>query len=161
VNDLLKMMNPEKLEITIHQYMPSFHMEHCVFAATLSRGSSYLDCGKPCEKHDVELKDQFGNQHLIKADQECRNTMFNAVPYSAARYFEEWKDLGLGFLRYEALKESGPDLIQKIKGYCDLIQGRKTAAELVSDLRLLERYGLGLGSISRQTEYQSRKNIKI
>ena len=60
-------------------------MEHCVFAAFLSKGHSYRDCGKPCEKHHVELKDQFGNFHFIKADQECRNTMFNAIPQSAAK----------------------------------------------------------------------------
>jgi putative protease len=55
---LLQNTNAQKLEITIHQSMPSFHMEHCVFAAFLSKGKSFKDCGKPCEKHLVQLKDQ-------------------------------------------------------------------------------------------------------
>ena len=63
-------------EVTIHQYMPEFHMEHCVFAAFLSEGNSFKDCGKPCEKHNVMLRDFFGNHHYIKADQECRNTLY-------------------------------------------------------------------------------------
>jgi len=34
-------------DITIHQHMPMFHMEHCVFCAFLSKGKDYHDCGRP------------------------------------------------------------------------------------------------------------------
>ncbi|MGC4072119.1 MAG: hypothetical protein QM760_06300 [Nibricoccus sp.] len=43
-------------DLTIHQHMPMFHMEHCVFCAFLSSGTDYHDCGRPCEKHEVRLK---------------------------------------------------------------------------------------------------------
>jgi putative protease len=155
--DLLEASDPSRLEVTAHQYMPSFHMEHCVFAAFLSQGSSFRDCGKPCERHRVELKDQFGNRHEIKPDQECRNTMFNAIPQSAARFIDSWKQKGLGWVRYEALYERGADLIDKIQGYQDLVAGRKSAEQLVAELKLLEKYGLGEGAIARTQEYQSRK----
>ncbi len=154
---LLEQSVTRKLEITAHQYMPSFHMEHCVFAAFLSNGSSFRDCGKPCEKHRVELKDQFGNHHQIKADQECRNTMFNSVSQSAAQYVQQWQNLGLGFIRYEALFENGNDLIQKIQAYIDLLNGQKTADQLSKELQLSEKYGLGTGAISKEREYVSRK----
>jgi len=137
--------------------MPSFHMEHCVFAAFLSKGSSFRDCGKPCEKHRVELKDQFGNRHQIKADQECRNTMFNAVPQSAARFVEQWKKAGLGSIRYEALYERGDELVGKIRGYQDLLLGKRTFEQIVGELKLHEKYGLGEGAIAKTQEYQSRK----
>ena len=71
LNDLIQFVAPSTLEITIHQYMPEFHMEHCVFAAFLSDGNSFRDCGRPCEKHLVHLKDMYGNQHEIK----CRSRM--------------------------------------------------------------------------------------
>jgi putative protease len=130
VQELLASTRAEQMEVTVHQYMPSFHMEHCVFAAFLSKGSSFRDCGKPCEKHQIELRDQFGNNHQIKPDQECRNTMYNAVSASAARFIPDWKMQGLGFARFEALRERGEDLIKKIQAYQDLLMGRRTPAEV-------------------------------
>jgi len=117
LENILKKSPAEKLEITVHQYMPSFHMEHCVFAAFLSNGSSYKDCGKPCEKHLVQLKDQFNHLHWIKPDHECRNTMFNAQAQTALNSVEAWLDLGLGTVRYEALYETGQELLYKLKHY--------------------------------------------
>ena len=48
---LLRAAPPEWFEITIHQHMPMFHMEHCVFCAFLSSGTDYTNCGRPCDKH--------------------------------------------------------------------------------------------------------------
>ena len=45
---------PEWFEITIHQHMPMFHMEHCVFCAFLSNGTDYTNCGRPCDRHERE-----------------------------------------------------------------------------------------------------------
>jgi putative protease len=50
---LLRSAPPEWFEVTIHQHMPMFHMEHCVFCTFLSKGKDYRDCGRPCEKHRV------------------------------------------------------------------------------------------------------------
>ncbi len=157
VCDLLKSSDASKVEITIHQHMPAFHMEHCVFAALLSQGSSFRDCGKPCEKHRVQLVDEFGNRHQIKADPECRNTMFNAVAQSAAGYFAEWRTLNLGSVRYEALFERGQELIGKIAAYQKLLMNKKSAKDLIAELKLSETYGLGEGPISKTNEYRSIK----
>ncbi|MBK9323458.1 MAG: U32 family peptidase [Bdellovibrionaceae bacterium] len=157
LNELLQSGAANRFEVTVYQYMPSFHMEHCVFAAFLSKGSSYLDCGKPCEKHEVKLKDQFGHWHQIKADQECRNTMFNSTSQSAARYLKEWESLGLGYIRYEALKERGAELITKIKAHLDFINGEKELTSLIKDLGDVESYGLSESHFQREKEYQSRK----
>lgn len=157
VSELIQAGQAERFEVTVYQYMPSFHMEHCVFAAFLSKGSSYRDCGKPCEKHDVKLKDQFGHWHQIKPDQECRNTMFNGTSQSAARYIKEWETLGLGYIRYEALKERGAELITKIQAHLEFIGGRKELASLMKDLGDVESYGLSESHFQREKEYQSRK----
>ncbi|NUN06257.1 MAG: U32 family peptidase [Bdellovibrio sp.] len=158
VSELIQAGQAERFEVTAYQYMPSFHMEHCVFAAFLSKGSSYKDCGKPCEKHDVKLKDQFGNWHQIKPDQECRNTMYNGTSQSAARYVKEWESYGLGFIRYEALKERNSELITKIQAHLDFINGSKELDSLIKDLGDVESYGLSESHFQREKEYQSRKN---
>jgi putative protease len=35
---LLRLAPPDWFELTLHRHMPMFHMEHCVFAAFLSKG---------------------------------------------------------------------------------------------------------------------------
>lgn len=159
VADLLKKTDASRLEVTLHQHMPAFHMEHCVFASLLSKGSSFKDCGKPCEKHRVQLKDEFGNRHQIKADPECRNTMYNGVAQSAVKHFNNWKSLGLTSVRYEALYEVGQELVGKIAAYQKFINAEKSAETLVEELKLTETYGLGEGPIGKTREYQSRKKV--
>lgn len=157
MSKLLQNTPAAKIEVTIYQYMPSFHMEHCVFAAFLSEGSSYRDCGKPCEKHDVRLKDQFQNWHQIKPDQECRNTMYNAKAQSAARFLRDWANQGLGFVRFEALKERGDELVVKLAAHIDLLKGQIDFTELMTSVGAIESYGISEGQLGRDREYQSRK----
>ncbi|MBC7457921.1 MAG: U32 family peptidase, partial [Bdellovibrionaceae bacterium] len=157
LNLLLQNSDAQKLEVTVHQAMPSFHMEHCVFAAFLSKGSSFKDCGKPCEKHKVQLKDQFGNHHWIKPDHECRNTMYNAKSQTALPYLSQWQKHHIGFIRYEALYEQGAELIQKISAYLNVLDGQTTTDQASQMLETVESYGLSSGNLSKQQEYQSRK----
>lgn len=154
---LLKNVDARKAEVTIHQSMPSFHMEHCVFAAFLSKGKSYKDCGKPCEKHKVQLKDQFGHYHWIKPDHECRNTMYNSAAQTALPYLDQWRRLGLGEIRYEALHESGDELIKKVTNYVDAISGKKSIVDALADLKTTEVYGLSARQLTKTDEYRARK----
>jgi putative protease len=57
----------DRYELTLHQHMPMFHMEHCIFAAFLSNGTDYTNCGRPCDRHRVEVRDRVGQTHLVKA----------------------------------------------------------------------------------------------
>ena len=155
--DLAKAGNPSSMEVTLHQYMPEFHMEHCVFAAFLSKGHSFKDCGKPCEKHEVKLKDPYGNWHFLKADQECRNTFFKATPQSASFMVEELSKLGVSRFRLEALNETGPEMMKKLVTYLRLIKGDLTSEQAVNELQLLESYGLGLGQLNKSDSYKDRK----
>ena len=160
LKSLMENGQSEKMEVTIHQYMPSFHMEHCVFAAFMSKGSSYKDCGKPCEKHRLELKDQFGNHHQIKADQECRNTMFNATAQSAAKMIPELKSLSVGEVRFEALYERGDVLEKKIKTYIAVVKSddKNEITTLINQLGVEEKYGLSDGA-HKEREYKDRKKF--
>jgi putative protease len=157
VNKMIQNIDASKLEITIHQYMPEFHMEHCVFAAFMSKGNSFKDCGKPCEKHKVHLKDMYGNRHEIKADQECRNTMFNAKAQSTVKFFEHWLSEGVSFYRYECLHESGQEIVDKLKVYFNLLAKNISVDQAYLDLGKVESYGLGIGNMSKTREYKDRK----
>lgn len=145
--ELLKNTDASRIEVTTHQYMPSFHMEHCVFAAFLSKGSSFKDCGKPCEKHKVELRDQFGNHHFIKADQECRNTMYNATAQSAASLLPQLLELGVCEFRIEMLDEMEDTLIKKVSSYINFLENNISITELTSNIGELEKFGLGSGQL--------------
>jgi U32 family peptidase len=157
VNALIKNSDASKIEITLHQYMPEFHMEHCVFAAFMSTGSSFKDCGKPCEKHQVHLVDMYGNRHEIKADQECRNTMFKATAQSSIKYFSDWKAKGVGYFRFECLHEVGSKLEFKIKTYLALLSGEIDFEQAYQRVGTVESYGLTDGGLGKVKEYRSRK----
>jgi putative protease len=70
-------------EVIIHHPMALFHMEHCVIAALLSEGRDHRTCGRPCDRHQVSLRDRAGVDHPVEADVGCRNTVFHARPQSA------------------------------------------------------------------------------
>ena len=99
---------PRGSNSTLHQHMPMFHMEHCVFAAFMSKGSTFLDCGRPCEKHRVHLRDRVGMEHPLRADVGCRNTLFNAAAQTGARFFRKaiFKQRACCNYRIELLEES-------------------------------------------------------
>ncbi|MFP5384603.1 MAG: DUF3656 domain-containing protein [Bacteriovoracia bacterium] len=155
--DMISYSDPSKIEVTLHQYMPEFHMEHCVFAAFLSKGSSFKDCGKPCEKHEVKLKDPYGNMHFLKADQECRNTFFKATPQSAGFLVKELKEKGVGSFRLEALNESTQEINKKILTYLKLLNGDMSSTGALNELKVMESYGLGLGQLNKADSYKDRK----
>jgi putative protease len=155
--DMIEHSSPSDMEVTVHQYMPEFHMEHCVFAAFLSKGSSFKDCGKPCEKHEVKLKDPYGNMHFLKADHECRNTFFKGTPQSAGFLIHDLIKKGVGCFRIEALNEEPQELNTKILNYLKLINGEVTSDEMMKNLKVMESYGLGLGQLNRSDSYRDRK----
>ena len=82
-----------------------FHMELCVFAAMLSAGRDYRDCGRPCEKHRVALRDRLGVPHPLVADAGCRNTVFNGRAQSSADYIPRMLQAGIAWYRVELLQE--------------------------------------------------------
>ena len=158
--DMIEFSDPSKMEVTLHQYMPEFHMEHCVFAAFMSTGTSFKDCGKPCEKHEVKLKDPYGNMHFLKADQECRNTFFKATPQSAGFLVKELKEKKISSFRLEALSETAEEINLKILTYLKLLSNEVTAEDALNSLKVVESYGLGLGQMNKGDTYKDRKKVQ-
>ena len=157
VDDILNMAPAAWFEIIVHHYMPEFHMEHCVFAAFLSQGSSFRDCNKPCEKHVVSMKDPYGNFHHLAADQECRNTMFATTPTSATGLIQNWYDKGVRSFRIEGLSESGSDLFKKVVTYDQLLQKNIDKNEARESIGGVESFGVSSGQMQKKDSYQDRK----
>lgn len=133
-------------ELTLHQHMPLFHMEHCVFAAFLSNGKSFLDCGRPCEAHRVHVRDRVGIEHPLRADVGCRNTLYNAVPQTGARFFDELSATGLRRFRVELLEENAAETERVLRAYQRLLSGSKLGEELWRDLAAQSQLGVTRGT---------------
>jgi putative protease len=146
VLDLLAAAPAHWFELTLHQHMPMFHMEHCAFAAFLSEGKTFLDCGRPCEKHRVHLRDRVGIDHPLRADVGCRNTLFNAVPQTGARFFAQLADAGLRDYRIELLEENATESERIIRAYQELLAGRQEGEGLSRTLRAQSQLGVTRGT---------------
>lgn len=144
--DLLRGCSPDWFEITIHQHMPMFHMEHCVFCAFLSTGKDYTDCGRPCEKYDVKLRDRAGVEHVLRADAGCRNTLFNGTAQTGAEYVRDLIELGARYFRIEFTNESPEQLQETVSCYQELLRGEITGAQLWQKLKLQNQLGVTRGA---------------
>ena len=147
VLDLLAAAPPAWFELTLHQHMPLFHMEHCVFAAFMSKGSSFLDCGRPCDRHRVHLRDRVGVAHPLRADVGCRNTLFNAVPQTGAQFFEALMTAGLRNFRVELLEENVAETRRVVRAYQELLSGAREGGALWRELKAQSQIGVTKGTL--------------
>ncbi|MEI7957778.1 MAG: DUF3656 domain-containing protein [Verrucomicrobiota bacterium] len=146
VLDLVRNASPDWFELTLHQHMPMFHMEHCVFAAFLSPGTSHLDCGRPCDAHRVHLRDRVGSAHPLRADAGCRNTLYNAVAQTGAQFHEELAAAGLKRFRVELLEESGEETLRCLHAYEALLGEVQSGEDLWRELRAQSQLGVTKGT---------------
>ena len=130
--------------------MPMFHMEHCVFCAVLSPGTNKTNCGRPCDTHQVKLRDRIGMEHPLMADVGCRNTLFNAVPQSAAEAVPQLLAAGVRSFRVELLDAAGPALRDVLELYQRLLAGAVTAKEVWSKLQASNRVGVTRGTLEER-----------
>jgi U32 family peptidase len=147
LSDLLQSCPPDWLEITIHQHMPMFHMEHCVFCAFLSEGKDFRDCGRPCDTHEVKLRDRAGAEHILQADAGCRNTVFNSTAQTGAEYIHSLIKAGSRHFRIEFLQESPSQVTQTLEQYQKLLAGQIKGIQLWQDLKLQRQLGVTRGSL--------------
>jgi putative protease len=146
---LLRAASPEWFEVTIHQHMPMFHMEHCVFCAFLSSGTDYTNCGRPCDTHVVKLRDRVGAEHALKADAGCRNTVFNSQTQTGAEYVSKMIELGVRNFRVEFLDETSETVERTIVKYRQLLRGEIDGAQLWRELKLMNQLGVTRGQIAK------------
>lgn len=146
LEDLLTHCPGNWLEVTIHQHMPMFHMEHCVFCAFLSEGTDYTNCGRPCEQYEVKLRDRVGSEHILKADAGCRNTVFNGTAQTGAESVKRLLEIGQRLFRIEFVNESPEQVTKTIRQYQNLLQGKITGTQLWKELKLQSQLGVTRGA---------------
>jgi putative protease len=144
---LLKRSDPSRFEIVVHQHMPMFHMEHCVFAAMLSGGKDWRDCGRPCDRHEVSLRDRVGANFPLMADTGCRNTVFNSVAQSAAEFIPRMLGLGVRHFRIELLRERPDKIGALLDRYERVVAGLDSGRESWRQLRVLNQLGVTRGTL--------------
>jgi U32 family peptidase len=154
VADLARDLGAEKLEAIAYQHLPVFHMEHCVFCRFLSTGTSYRDCGRPCETHRVELKDPSGRAHPVMADVGCRNTVFGAEAQQAGAHLDSWLGAGIRHFRLEFVHESAEQVRNVFRAFEGVLSGRSTTRELAADLAAIAPQGTTEGSLFIASGYQ-------
>ncbi|HLP40755.1 MAG TPA: U32 family peptidase, partial [Fibrobacteria bacterium] len=93
----------------------------------------------------------------LKADQECRNTMFNGRPQSAALLVPALLARGVRRFRVEALHEDGPVLRAKVLEYARLAAGETTPEEVFARMGVVEKYGVMEGQLRSAAVHRDRK----
>ena len=130
-----------------------FHTEHCVFCRFLSTGTSYRDCGRPCEKHRVSLQDSKGRAHPVLADVGCRNTVFGAEAQEASAHLDAWRHAGIIHYRLEFVHESPAQVREVYDAFNAALQSRITTKDLAAQLRRIAPQGTTEGSLFVPADY--------
>jgi len=145
--DLVGSVPPAWMEVVIHQHMPMFHMEHCVFCSVMSPGTNKTNCGRPCDDHIVELRDRVGAEHPLQADVACRITLYNATAQSGAEITFDLVNAGVHWFRVELLEESPSETKKTIELYQQLIAGKIDGREVWKQLDASNRVGVTRGTL--------------
>jgi putative protease len=135
------------MEAIAYQHLPVFHTEHCVFCRFLSTGTSYRDCGRPCEQHRVALRDSEGRAHPVIADVGCRNTVFGAEAQEASPHMDSWREVGIRHFRLEFVHESADEVQHVTAAFQAFLAGRINSSQLGSELRRYAPAGVTEGSL--------------
>jgi U32 family peptidase len=153
ISQLAQGIGGERFEVIAYHHLPVFHTEHCVFCRFLSKGTSYLDCGHPCESHKVALRDSQGRNHPVMADVGCRNTVFGAEAQVASRHLDQMMQSGIRHYRLEFVHESSDVVRQVSSAFQAYFSGRVNSAELDQRLEKIVPQGTTEGSLFVPEDY--------
>jgi putative protease len=153
IASLADRIGPEHIEAVAYQHLPVFHTEHCVFCRFLSSGTSYRDCGRPCEEHVISVRDQAGRSHPVIADVGCRNTVFGAEAQEASLHLNSWRRAGIRHFRLEFVHESGEQVRRVYRAFERALSGSFSFEELGVQLRRLSPEGTSEGSLFVPNNY--------
>jgi len=155
ISRLAQDIGGDRFEVIVYHHLPVFHTEHCVFCRFLSDGTSYLDCGQPCETHQIALRDVQGREHPVMADVGCRNTVFGAEAQVASRHMDQLARSGITHYRLEFVHETAEDVTQVTGLFQRYFAGDLTANQLDNELQQVVKQGTTEGSLYVPDDYLS------
>jgi len=147
---MVRRFGAASFEAVVHQHMPMFHTEHCVFSHTLTGGADHRTCGRPCEAHRLDLRDRASVVHPLIADVGCRNTVYNGTAQSAAEFVRPMRDLGLRHFRVELLREDAAAAISLLTRYARVLSGADDGRTTWRQLRVLNQLGVTRGTMGKR-----------
>ena len=153
VTKLAASAGASNLEVIAYHHLPVFHMEHCVFCRFLSTGTTFEDCGHPCETHRVSLRDENGREHPVMADVGCRNTVFGAQSQQASRYMDTWISVGIEHFRLEFVHEQPTQIFKITQAFARFLDGEISSIELHDELKRNSPQGVTEGSLLVSNKY--------
>ena len=154
ITALARQVGAHNIEVIAYQHLPVFHTEHCVFCRFMSTGTSYKDCGRPCEKHQIALRDQSGRAHPVIADVGCRNTVFGAEAQEASIHLDTWRNAGIAHYRLEFVNETAAELTAVAVAFQSALNGQITCSQLSAKLKKAAPQGVTEGSLFVPAGYQ-------
>jgi putative protease len=160
---LLEHAPASRFTVALHHHIATFHTEHCVYSHTLSNGRDFRTCGRPCEKHQIALRDRLGLEHPVIVDVGCRNTVFNAQAQSAASLVPKLLEHGVRRFRVEFVRETQEEAARVLSAYQELLAGRLSPAEAVRRAAVHEQFGVTRGTmqvLSHPAESQRTQHSK-
>ncbi len=134
ITELTRLVPCSALEVIAYSHLPVFHTEHCVFCRFLSDGTDNTNCGHPCEKHRLAVRDQQGRSHPVMADVGCRNTVFGAEAQSDPASLQKWQKAGISNYRLEFVHQSSKQVVGITKAFQKYFSGDLSAANLRNEL---------------------------
>ena len=155
IAELARQVGPQRIEAVAYHHLPVFYTEHCVFCRFLSDGTSYKDCGQPCEKHRVALRDVNGRAHPVTADVGCRNTVFGAEAQEASRHLDQWLRAGIRHFRLEFVHETAAQVASVTEAFQQRLANDVSSNELYERLRRLAPQGTTEGSLFVASNYRA------
>ncbi len=126
---LLDHADPARFTLVLYHRIPTFHTEHCVYSHLLSNGRDHRTCGRPCERHEVSLRDHTQRTHPVIVDVGCRNTVFNSEAQSCARLAPALIARGVRRFRVEFVREPRAEARTILRAFTDLLASRISADE--------------------------------
>ena len=153
IADMVTQLGNQSIEIIAYHHLPVFHTEHCVFCRFLSTGTSYKDCGRPCESHQVALRDRNGREHPVIADVGCRNTVFGAEAQEGSKHMSAWLSAGVRHVRLEFVHESAAQVTQIIALYQQGLRGTMEWSDIAKAVRMSAPTGVTEGSFFVPDDY--------
>ncbi|WP_410512546.1 U32 family peptidase [Paenibacillus sp. BR2-3] len=145
--DMLGHSDTSRMEIVIHQHLPMFHTEHCVYCTFMSEGTDFTNCGRPCEEQRASLQDRIGMSHPVRVDEGCRNTVYNAVEQSGAEYLNNFRELGVTSYRVEFLEETPEQVAEVISLYTRALRGEISGTQVWKSLKATNQLGVTRGQL--------------
>ena len=147
IRNLCGRIPPQQIEVIAYSHLPVFHTEHCVFCRFMSDGTDHTNCGHPCEKHRVALRDQTGREHPVMADVGCRNTVFGAESQVSVDALPQWMSVGLADFRLEFVHENSDQVQAVAEIFENACNGRLDAATFARRLKQFSPAGITEGSL--------------